>query len=185
MRIFHRLGVVYYCGRRSTSVGPVAPVANPAVASDSSTGLVERIRAAKTAYRADAMSEVESRQAKLRQAIAECKPCSPNLGVAVETGWKNYLHWTHLESGVNEPEKVEPYQLQAIVERFSRNHQGLELPRFTNVRDRLRAYARALEGQRAGKADELYNQALEDWRNESHVINNPLPAWMVWKSPAT
>jgi hypothetical protein len=121
--------------------------------------LLERIQAARQ-QQVPARNELQARQAELQQAVAELQVVLANSGPEVAEGWKKYLRWSELEAGLNNPAAVEPHQLQAIVERFSRNHAGLESSRFLLVRDRLRAFARAVETSQQGNTAALQEQAL-------------------------
>jgi hypothetical protein len=58
--------------------------------------------------------------------------------------WKRYLQLESLQAQVDGKAKADLAILNTVLERFSANHEGLELPEFTAVRDALARYLRPL-----------------------------------------
>jgi hypothetical protein len=126
------------------------------------TGLLARIRAAKSIYKDDATQELQLRRSKLAQAVSELRLLLANSGSTYETGWKQYLHFEQLENSLSETTPTEAPQLREIVERLSRDQNGLEMRQFRGVRERLREYLAAVESQRQARSVEVYHTRLED-----------------------
>lgn len=82
-------------------------------------------------------------------------------GTEHKSGWKSYLRWDELSVEMDQ-DRPNPTVLRAIHERLRRNHQGLELSAFVNLRDAIYEYANLLAFTARGDFPAYYQTVLNE-----------------------
>ena len=112
-----------------SELAPVSPEELPRLARE----------AVKTVEPVSAEKAARAKQ-ELTAAMAELDRFLVRSGSAVATGWKKYLLWDNLTAQLEREEGPEADAVNAILDKFFANKNGLEMPRFTRVRVALRNY---------------------------------------------
>ena len=118
------------------------------------------IRGAKGRFRPMTQRRVDQARETLQQAADALKRRLDQQGANGEA-WKQYLHWNILEEQSAEGTAPDPEKLRRVLRRFVGNHDGLEMPVFTEVRSALAAYAQSLDDQAAPNLQQEFETRLD------------------------
>ena len=119
-------------------------------------------RAAASQYAPVDTGRVEKAKTKLNSALATLEQWLARSGEKTNTGWKSYLVWNDLQAQLVDGGSPDPKALELAISKFRANEIGLELNRFTAVRDALREYATSLEYSSEDKLKEAFPKQLEE-----------------------
>lgn len=144
------LGVVPAWGQSASSSAPSAP----AVAS--------------AEFRPITTEQLEQGRQQVRRAVADLDRFLQGGPAANAQAWKNYLNWDALQQQVADGQAPDAETLNGLVGRFYMGEPGLELPRFTALRDALVGYLRLVQAQSDA---EIGNRLAENLR----VIEESVP----------
>lgn len=113
--------------------------ATPAATSPASPGTVE--------FRPVSPEQIEQSRQRVRQAAQDLDTYLQGSSLENATAWKAFLKWDVLQQQVADGQTPDAESLNGLVGRFYMGEPGLELPRFTALRDALVGHLRLVQAQ--------------------------------------
>jgi len=115
-----------------------------AKAEPSTPQLLELARLAKDRFQPLAANHVATAKAELQRKIERLERAIRRTGAKNAQQWMDHLQWEMMQAELAKPEGPDMGQLGRVVSRYIGDHESLERPVFTEVRDALIAYLTAL-----------------------------------------
>jgi hypothetical protein len=126
------------------------------------TTLVQLAEEAKQGFQPVSADREQAAKSRVQEAVAELEPFLGGAGPENEQQWKDYLKWSDLQQALAEDGPPNLGTLSSITSRLLQNHQGLELPQFTAVREALMDWGTTAALVRDDQLEPHYQQRLDE-----------------------
>jgi hypothetical protein len=127
----------------------------------SQTDVIQAAKDAGKSFQPIAPQDVAAAKAELQAAVADLDAMLRRSLPEYDAGWRKFLRWDDLQTQLR-AEGPDPKSAEAVLDKFSANVSGLELPRFSRVRRALRNYLDLATAAGDPKLQEAYGTQVTD-----------------------
>ncbi|MHB0957309.1 MAG: hypothetical protein ACYC0X_24800 [Pirellulaceae bacterium] len=150
--------------------------------------LVKLAQAAKSEFRPLPRDHVGQAKAQLERAVERLEAALQRSSVANARRWREYLEWDAMMAELDKSEGPDLRKLGSIATLYYQNHDSVELPVFTDVRDKLTAYLTAhaaagqanLQGDYIAQLDQLIEKLPQYARAPSGELRQQIGQSLAW-----